>query len=90
MSYLMYDRVAEISVKLDLLDFNIHYFLDRILDDIQESISSVDFVLNKYSWDGKKAYEARSHQEIVNEARQDKAYLLLKSREIKKILNKLK
>ena len=85
-SYFMYEQSIDVELRIDLLNFDLNATLDTLLDEINESISSIDFVLNKYSWDGKKAYEPRSHQEIINDARSHKAYLLIFKRKLERKL----
>jgi len=86
-NYLMYEDSVECTLKVDLLNLNLSYLFEDIIDEIDDALIGVDFVLNKYSWDGKKPYES-THQGIINDARENKAVLLLKQRELNKLIVK--
>lgn len=85
-TYYMYEQNVDCDLKVDLLNLDMEYLYENILEEIDDTVSSIDFVLNKYSWDGKRAYESRTHDDIIRDARENKAILLLKKREIKKLL----
>ena len=86
-NYLMYEDSVECTLKVDLLNLNLSYLFEDIIDEIDDALRGVDFVLNKYSWDGKKPYES-THKGIINGARYNKAVLLLKQRELNKLIVK--
>lgn len=87
-NYYMHEWSVDCNLGIDLLNLDFSNMFDNMIEEIYEAIRGVDFVLNKYSWDNKKAYEP-SQQSIIDQARIDKTTLLLNIRRINKIKNNL-
>tara|TARA_R100001086_G_scaffold142360_1_gene74799 strand:- start:1463 stop:1741 length:279 start_codon:yes stop_codon:yes gene_type:complete len=78
-NYYMHDYSIDCDLSIDLLTLDLNYLYETIIEEIDEALGGIDFVLNKYSRDNKKAYES-SQQYIIDKAREDKMELLLKKR----------
>jgi len=85
-NYSMYDDSVKCKIEIDLLSFDFNYMIDDIINEIHEALQSIDFTLNKYSWDNKRAYE-NTHQNMIKDARSSKAQLLMTLRRLEKKLD---
>jgi hypothetical protein len=88
-TYFMYDDTTDCTINVDLINLDFRYIYQDILDELDDSINSVNFVLNKYSWDDKRPYEPNTHQGIIDDARSSKASLLLNKRKLTKLIKRL-
>lgn len=82
--YYMHQDYIDCEINVNLLSFEMCPFIDELIYQMECSIRSIDSVLDKYSWDGKKPYE-HTHSKIIKDARESKVILLLKIRKLKKL-----
>ena len=73
---------TDIVIKTHL--WNLDNIYDDILCELEQIESRCEFVLKKYTWDRKKAYQT-CHTDMVRETRDTLATVLLKIRDIKKL-----